>query len=211
MSLSRLGLAMGLLLASAVGIVVGVRLTLPSADFPEQPHVGVDINLISDMVLAGIATCGFAAFFNTPWRELRIAALGGVAGHGLRYLALEKGVPLEVATFFGGLVVGALAAWMARATRAPVAVIAFAGAVTMIPGVSFYLALGESLRLMRLSDVSNPGLAASTLSHAIEGCVVVSGLAFGLVLGIRGMQWIAEIGIDRSITISRAENDAPRR
>lgn len=199
MSLSRLGLAMGILLASALGIVIGVRLSLPGAAFPEQPAGGSGLNLISDMCLAGIATCGFAAYFNTPWRQMRLAAIGGMVGHGLRYMALDHGISLEVATFFGGLSVGAISTWMAHSTRAPVAVIAFAGAVTMIPGSSVYHALAEALRLARLNGASNPGLAASMLSSAIEGCVVVGGLAFGLVLGSRGINWLCARNVESQL------------
>jgi uncharacterized membrane protein YjjB (DUF3815 family) len=190
-SVTRLGLAVGILLASALGIVLGVRLTIPDG-FPEQAFIATNLNLFSDMVLAGIATCGFAAFFNAPWRQLIMAALGGMAGHGLRYLALENGSQLETATFFGGLVVGAIAAWMARSSRAPVAVIAFAGAVTMIPGSSIYRALAGALRLARLEDGNDPLLVSRTLSHAFEAFVVVGGLALGLVLGIRTVRWLAE-------------------
>jgi uncharacterized membrane protein YjjP (DUF1212 family) len=193
MSLSRLGLATGILLASALGIVIGLRLILPDADFPEQSLDPIKLNLIADMILAGITTCGFAAGFNTPWRQLRLAIIGGAAGHGVRYVALASGLSLDVATFFGGLVVGAISAWMVRRTRAPVAVIAFAGAVTMIPGLSLYSALRGSLRLARLTDSSDPALAASTLSNAFEGFAVAIGLALGLVLGIRGLLWLADM------------------
>jgi uncharacterized membrane protein YjjP (DUF1212 family) len=185
MSLSRLGLATALLLASALGLVVGIALTIPGATFPEQSAGGDHLNLVSDMVLAGIATCGFAAFFNTPWRHMGMAAAGGMAGHGLRYLALQAGFQVEAATFFGGLVVGAISAWMAGASRAPVAVIAFAGAVTMIPGSTLYRGLAGALQLARLADKSDAALAASTLGHIVQGSVIVAGLALGLVLGIR--------------------------
>lgn len=191
-SLSRLGLAMGILLASALGIVIGVRLILPSTDFPSQPARSVDLNLVSDMLLAGIATCGFAAFFNTPWRQMWTAALGGMVGHGLRFVALDFDFPLDTATFFGGLAVGSIAAAMARSSRGPVVVIAFAGAVTMIPGSSFYRALGGALQLARLDGGSEPELVESTLSYALEGLIVVCGLALGLILGIRGMRWLLE-------------------
>ncbi len=110
-----------------------------------------------------------------------------MAGHGLRFLALEAGLPVETATFFGGLVVGAVSAWMARSTRAPapVAVIAFAGAVTMVPGSNLYRALGGALQLARLADGSDPTLAATTLSQGLQGAVIVAALALGLVLGTR--------------------------
>lgn len=191
-SMARLSLAMGILIASALGIVIGARLTLPTGALPSLAAVGPELNLLSDMILAGIATCGFAAYFNVPWRQMGLAAIGGMAGHGVRFLALENGFPLETATFFGGLVVGAVAACIATSIRAPVAVMAFAGAVTMIPGSSFYRALGGALRLARESNGNREELAAMTLSHACQGLAVVGALAIGLILAIRCVLWVAE-------------------
>src|SRR5262249_44673270 len=103
MSLARLGLATGLLLASAAGIVLGIELTPPAPVVAGQGADTDRLNLALDVVLAGVVTCGFAVFYNTAWRHLWMAMLGGMAGHGLRYLALEAGYRLEVATFLGGL------------------------------------------------------------------------------------------------------------
>jgi uncharacterized membrane protein YjjP (DUF1212 family) len=184
MSLSRLGLAAGILLASGLGVVLGVELTLPGP-LPEQGGNADHLNLASDMVLAGIVTCGFAVFYNTAWRQLWMAVLGGMAGHGLRFLALEAGGSLEAATFLGGLTVGAVSAWMARSSRTPVAVIAFAGAVTMIPGLSLYRALAGVLKMARLPDIMDTKTVVETLGNAFQGCLVVSGLALGLIVGAR--------------------------
>jgi uncharacterized membrane protein YjjB (DUF3815 family) len=137
------------------------------------------------MVLAGIVTCGFAVFYNTAWRHLWMAAVGGMAGHGLRFLALKTGCRLEAATFLGGLTVGGISAWMARSSKTPVAVIAFAGAVTMIPGLNLYRALGGALQLARMREAADPGMMAETLGNALQGCLVVSGLALGLILAAR--------------------------
>jgi uncharacterized membrane protein YjjB (DUF3815 family) len=191
MSLARLGLATGILLASAAGIVLGVELTL-SDPVPADQVAGLDhLNIVSDVVLAGIVTCGFAVFYNTPCRQLWMATLGGMAGHGLRFLAMEVGCRLEAATFLGGLAVGVISAWMARSCRMPVAVIAFAGAVTMIPGLQIYRALAGALRLARLAKMTDPATVAETLGNAFQGCIVVSGLVLGLILGARAMRSLA--------------------
>jgi uncharacterized membrane protein YjjP (DUF1212 family) len=188
MSLSRLGLATGVLLASALGIIVGVELTVPGPVFSEQATGADRLNLISDMTLAAIVTSGFAVFYNTPWRRLWMAAAGGMVGHGLRFLALQAGCGLEAATFLGGLAVGVIAAWMARFSKTPVAVIAFAGAVTMIPGLSLYRALAGAVQLGRLPDIPDPGAAARTIGYAWQGCLVAGALALGLILGARVVQ-----------------------
>jgi uncharacterized membrane protein YjjP (DUF1212 family) len=187
MSMARLGLAAGILLASALGIVLGIELTLPGP-LPSEPGVSADrLNLVSDMVLAGIVTCGFAVFYNTPWRQVGLAAVGGMVGHGLRFLALEAGCRLEAATFLGGLAVGVVSGWMARSSKTPVAVIAFAGAVTMMPGLQIYRALGGTLQLVRLMNETDPAAMAGTLGNASQACLVVSGLALGLIFGVRAV------------------------
>jgi uncharacterized membrane protein YjjP (DUF1212 family) len=184
MNMARLGLAAGIL-ASALGIVLGIELTLPGPLLPEQGTGADHLNLFSDMVLAGIVTCGFAVFYNTAWRPVGLAVLGGMAGHGLRFLALEAGFRLEAATFLGGLAVGVVSAWITRSGKLPVAVIAFAGAVTMMPGLNMYRALAGTLQLARLMNEAEPAAVAGTLGNAIQACLVVSGLAAGLVLGTR--------------------------
>ncbi len=188
MSLSRFGLAAGILLASSLGIVLGVELTLPEPSFAGQTSAADHLDFVTDVALAAVVTCGFAVFYNTAWGHLWMAILGGMLGHGVRFLALEAGYRLEVATFLGGLTVGALAAWMARFSRTPVAVLAFAGAVTMIPGLSVYRALAGALQLARVPDGIDPRTADQALGYALQGCLVVSALALGLVLGARAVQ-----------------------
>jgi uncharacterized membrane protein YjjP (DUF1212 family) len=189
MALARLGLAIGILMASAAGIVLGVELTLPDFGATDQSRSSDDLNLFSDMLLAGIATCGFGMFYNTAWRQLGLATVGGMAGHGLRFLTHEAGCRLEAATFLGGLVVGLVSAWIARSQKVPVAVIAFAGAVTMIPGLQIYRALGGAVQLARQQDIADPGMLAGTLGCAFQACLIVSALALGLVLGARAASW----------------------
>jgi uncharacterized membrane protein YjjP (DUF1212 family) len=185
MSMARLGLAAGILLASALGIVLGIELTLPGPLPTDQAANADHLNLLSDVVLAGIVTCGFAVFYNTAWLQVGMAAVGGMAGHGLRFLALEAGCRLEAATFLGGLAVGVVSGWMARSGKTPFAVIAFAGAVTMMPGLHLYRALGGALQLARLTNETDPAALAATLGNASQACLVVSGLALGLIFGAR--------------------------
>jgi uncharacterized membrane protein YjjB (DUF3815 family) len=187
MSMARLGLAAGILLASALGIALGVELTLPGSLPPDEGANEDHLNLVSDMALAGIVTCGFAVFYNTAWRQVGMAVVGGMVCHGLRFLALESGYRLETATFLGGLAVGAVSGWMARSGKTPVAVIAFAGAVTLMPGLHIYRALGGALQLARLTTETDPAAMAGTLGNASQACLVVSGLALGLIFGARAV------------------------
>jgi uncharacterized membrane protein YjjP (DUF1212 family) len=191
MSLARLGLALGILLASTLGIAVGVELTLPGP-LPGYQATHTDHrDLWSDMALAGVVTCGFAVFYNSAWAQLWMATVGGMAGHGLRLLALEAGDSLQVATFMGGLAVGAVSAWMARTRKTPVAVIAFAGAVTMMPGLHIYRTLAGAVQLAQQGEQMAPAAVAETIAYGLQVCLVVGGLALGLVLGARTVQALA--------------------
>jgi uncharacterized membrane protein YjjP (DUF1212 family) len=185
MCLSRLGLATGILLAGALGVVLGIELTVPDPFFVEQGARADRLNLAARVALAGVVTFGFAVFYNATWRQLGMAVTGGMAGNALRLLALELGCRLEAATFLGGLAVGAVAAWMARSSRTPVAVIAFAGAVTMIPGLNLYRALGSALQLARSAATAEPSAVAAALGNAFQAALVVSLLGLGLILGAR--------------------------
>jgi uncharacterized membrane protein YjjP (DUF1212 family) len=188
MSIARLVLATGILLSSAAGIILGVELTVPMPIAADQTANTDRFNLVSVMALAGVSTCGFAIFYNTAWRHLAMAIVGGVAGNATRFLALEADCRLEAATFLAGLVVGIIAGWSVRFHRLPVAAIAFAGAVTMIPGLNIYRAIVGTVQIARQGGAADPQSLAETLGNAFRGCVVVGGLTLGLLLGARLMQ-----------------------
>src|SRR5262249_44042294 len=185
MSMARLGLAAGILLASALGIVLGIELTVFQPLAAGADGAAEKLNLLSDMILAGIVTCGFAAYYNTPWAQVAMAVVGGMAGHGLHFIALQANWTAEAATLAGGLTVGVVSAWIARSNRTPVAVIAFAGAVTMMPGLQMYLALGGALKLARLENAADLPTIAVTVGNALQAAVVVGALSLGLIVGAR--------------------------
>jgi uncharacterized membrane protein YjjP (DUF1212 family) len=197
MCLSRLGLATGITLASALGIALGVEVALPGPLFPEPSAHNGHLNLFSDMAFAGIVTCGFAVFYNTAWRHVGMAVIGGMASHGIRFLALQAGCRVEAATFFGGLSVGAISALMAHSAKTPVAVIAFAGAVTMIPGVNLYSAMAGALQIARSPHSAGLELISVTSGASIQAGVIVAGLVLGLILGARLIQTILKDFSDR--------------
>jgi uncharacterized membrane protein YjjP (DUF1212 family) len=191
MAVSRLTLATGIVIAAALGIIVGVRVIL--SEFPPAAQPDADrLNLARDMVLAGIVTCGFAAAYNTRWPHLAQAAVGGMFGHGLRYVALAAGWQLDAATLLGGMGVGVIAALISRSTKAPFAAIAFAGAVTMMPGLSIYRALGGAVQLARRPELKRDDILAATLGEGCEAFMVVGGLVLGLVVASRTVRLLAE-------------------
>lgn len=190
MGMARLALAAGILLASAMGLVVGATLTLAGVDLPQQARErATELSLPVDMVLAGVATYGFAMYFNASWLQVCMAVVSGMIGHGGRFIALASGYSLEAATLFGGIAVGCVAAWMTRSGKTSVSVVAFAGAVSMVPGLHLYHAIQGAWRLAHMSDhVNATETVARTVGLGWQGCGAMCALALGLVLGVRGAQ-----------------------
>jgi uncharacterized membrane protein YjjP (DUF1212 family) len=184
MSLARLGLATGITVASALGIVLGLELTL-AGPVPDEIIAADHLNLVIDMILAGMVTFGFAVFYNGSWKHVGLAMVGGSVGHGIRYLALEAGRGLEVATFLGAAAVGLVCSWIARSFKIPFAVVAFAGAVTMMPGVQMYRGLSGAIRLANLRDAADITVVAGTIGSALQASMVVGALVLGLVVAAR--------------------------
>jgi uncharacterized membrane protein YjjB (DUF3815 family) len=185
MSIARLALSASILIAIALGVVVAVEIIFPGLP-PLEDNAKADyLNVATDMLLAGVVTIGFAVYYNTAWAHVGLATIGGMAGHGLRFLALGAGWGLVPATFVGGAAVGVIAAWIGRSYRIPLAVAAFAGAVTMMPGLQIYRALSGSLRIARLNDAADRTLIAGTLGNALQSWLVVIALAIGLIIASR--------------------------
>ncbi len=185
MAVVRLALAISIVMAATLGAVVGIELLL--GDFPTAAPANDArrVTLLLDLILAGIVTCGFAAAYNTAWPHLAIAAGGGMIGHGLRYVALAAGSRLDAATFLGGLGIGIVSGLLVRATKTPFAVIAFAGAATMMPGLQVYRALGGAFQIAHLKEAGDPTAMAVALGNALQASIVLGALALGLVIGAR--------------------------
>jgi uncharacterized membrane protein YjjP (DUF1212 family) len=193
MSMARFGLATGILIATAIGIALGIQLTLREFPLVEQSVKSEHLNVFVDMFLAGIVTIGFAVFYNTTWPHTGMAAAGGIVGHGLRFLATEAGWGLVPATFIGGLAVGVMSTWIVRLYKIPFAVIAFAGAVTMMPGLQIYRAIGGSMKLARLNESAELSTIAATSANAWQACFVVIALALGLIVASRAVLTLAPV------------------
>ena len=180
----RLALATGLLVATALGVVLGARLTLGWTPLEAGTSQGLPLTFALDVALAGVAACGFSAFYNAPWRVLWVSLLCGMVGHGVRYASLGQGLTIATATLAGCFVVGLMADLMASRRGLPFSAVAFAGAVPMMPGLFIYQAIAGALRLST-ADQPDPALAAATLAHAVTSTLVVAALVLGLVLGAR--------------------------
>ena len=180
----RLGLAMGILIATALGVALGGWLTLGPVTLSVSPSEAVSLTLPLDVALAGVAACGFSAFYNAPWRVLWVSILCGMVGHGLRYMCLDH-LSVEISTLFACLAIGLIANASADRLRLPFSAVAFAGAVPMMPGVFMYQSIAGAMRLSAAGTAADPALAAATLALSFKSVFVVGAMAIGLLLGAR--------------------------
>ena len=180
----RLGLATGILIATALGVVLGGFLTLGPATLSTSPSEAIQLTLALDAALAGVAACGFGAFYNAPWRVLWVSILCGVVGHGLRYLCLDH-MSVEISTLFACLAIGLIANAAADRLHLPFSAVAFAGAVPMMPGVFIYQSIAGAMRLSAAGTAADPALAAATLALSFKSVFVVGAIALGLLIGAR--------------------------
>lgn len=184
-AIPRLGLACAILVAAAMGIFLGGWLTLGMTTVPPWKGSAVPIPLWLDVVLAGVASCGFGAFYNAPWRVLWTSIACGMVGHGIRYLCLAAGVPLEVSTLFACLAIGVMAARMVDSLNVPFAAIAFAGAVPMMPGVLMFQSIGGAMEIAFAGANAPLEMVSSTLASMFKSAFVVGSMGMGLLLGGR--------------------------
>jgi uncharacterized membrane protein YjjP (DUF1212 family) len=182
--LCRLVLATGILIATALGVVLGGWLTLGPAMLSTSPSEAMPLTLPLDMTLAGVAACGFGAFYNAPWRVIWVSILCGMVGHGLRYVGLEH-LGISISTLFGCLAIGLIANTAAIRMRLPFSALAFAGAVPMMPGVYIYQSMAGAMRLSAAGTGADPALAAATLALSFKSAFVIGAMTLGLLVGAR--------------------------
>jgi uncharacterized membrane protein YjjB (DUF3815 family) len=141
--------------------------------------------LVPLSAFAGAASCGFAVFYNAPWRIVWISVGCGVLGYSMRGLGLEWGAGLPASTFLASLGIGIAAGVASLRLRLPFASLAFAGAVPMIPGVLIYQSIAAAMRLSAAGGAADPTLAVAVLSPFLQASFVVAAMAIGLVAGLR--------------------------
>ncbi|MBS1210236.1 MAG: yjjP [Proteobacteria bacterium] len=179
----RLGLSAGILVAAAMGIFLGGWLTLGMTTVPPWTGSAQPIPLWGDVLLAGVASCGFGAFYNAPWRVLWTSIACGMVGHGIRYLCLINGMQLEIATLFACVAIGFMAIRWVGSMRIPFAAVAFAGAVPMMPGVLMFRSIGGAMEIAFAGAEASLTLVAGTLANIFKAGFVVGSMGMGLLAG----------------------------
>lgn len=181
--LCRLLLAFGILMASAIGVLLGAVLELDLWTLSESATNRLELTLLVDVICAGVAACAFGAFYNSPWRMLGISIACGMAGHGLRFLALAEGAGLPFATFLACGLIGLLVGTAAKRLRLGFSAIAFAGAVPMMPGTLLYRSIVGAIHVAIAGTGADPADAARTFALGLQAALVVGAMVAGLFGG----------------------------
>jgi uncharacterized membrane protein YjjB (DUF3815 family) len=98
---------------------------------------------------------------------------------------MEQGVSQEIATLFGCLVIGLIAAAAVERLHLPLAALAFAGAVTMMPGAFIYESIAGAVQMSTAGRDVDPALAAITLALSVKAAFVIGAMVIGLLAGAR--------------------------
>ncbi|MGL6261406.1 threonine/serine exporter family protein [Vibrio sp. WXL210] len=136
--------------------------------------------LLEDMLLASIPAIGFAMLFNVPQRALFYCALGGAIGHGLRFLLLEYGVPIEWATFAAATTVSVIGIYWSQRFLAHPKVFTVAAMIPMVPGVYAFKAMIALIEIQYIG-YSEP-LMAMLVENFLAAIFIITALAVGLAL-----------------------------
>ncbi len=184
-SVFRLVLGMSIVFAGALGAILGGWLTLSTAPVGSGPATPIPITLALDVVLASIAAAGVGISYNSPARALWISILCGLVGHGLRFVCMKEGIGLAAATLVGCFAIGVISDIAVKRLRLPFTAVAFAGAVTMMPGLLLYESIMGAIRLGVVGKEGDAMLLTATFAPLFRAILVVSAMTIGLLLGGR--------------------------
>jgi uncharacterized membrane protein YjjP (DUF1212 family) len=184
-SVFRLVLGMSIVFAGALGAILGGWLTLSAAPVGSGPATPIPITLALDVVLASVAAAGVGISYNSPARALWISILCGLVGHGLRFICMKQGIGLAAATLVGCFAIGVISDIAVKRLRLPFTAVAFAGAVTMMPGLLLYESIVGAIRLGIVGKEGDAMLVTATFAPLFRAILVVSAMTIGLLLGAR--------------------------
>lgn len=138
------------------------------------------LDLLTDMLLAAVPAVGFGMLFNVPTHVLANCAVLGALGHGLRFLLLQLGIPIEVGTLVAASCISFVGVWRGRKLRAHPKVFTVAAVIPMIPGVPLFTAL------ITVQQIYQHGASEELLSLAINAglraAIIVAALGVGLAM-----------------------------
>jgi uncharacterized membrane protein YjjP (DUF1212 family) len=177
---ARIAYAVVTVLVICTGLLTG--LSLGDVSFP----VSVPLHLVPleyDVVAAGMAVAGFGTLFGLTWRMLPIPIAIGMLAHASRWGMISMlGVSAPTGALGACLIVGCIAAPLARRLHLPFAAFAFASSVSLMPGAFVFRMAGGLVELTTLGGKSPVELLLDTIADGATALLVVMAMAFGLIV-----------------------------
>lgn len=140
----------------------------------------IALEVFQDVLLAAVPAVGFGLLFNVPTAVLANCALLGGAGHGLRFLLVRSGVPMELATLLAASAISFVGVLRAQRLRAHPKVFTVAAVIPMIPGVPLFTALITIQQIYERG--ANQELLTQAINSGLRAFFIVGALALGLAM-----------------------------
>ncbi|WP_159449239.1 threonine/serine exporter ThrE family protein [Demequina sp. NBRC 110055] len=169
--IQRIAYGTMIVLAAGVSVWAVSQLTVLETAPRSVEHGSLAVSVALWAIPSFFGVLGFALMFNSPWRLAVTAALIGALANTGRLWAIDGGAETQIATALACLLVGCLAAWMARGGRFPVITLSVPAVLVMIPGVPAHEALVNL----------NSGDYAAATAGILEVSLVMLSIMVGLV------------------------------
>ncbi|MCW3789037.1 threonine/serine exporter family protein [Plebeiibacterium sediminum] len=139
------------------------------------------LQIIERMIWPGLAAVGFAILFNVPQRTLLLIFGMGAACGVTKFMSMELGLEVVLATFLAAIVVGFLSIPAADNKHSPMYVFAIPSIISMIPGAFSYRAMLGLIKLTgHLSTEEYIQVMQETTSNGLKAVFVLLSIAVGV-------------------------------
>ncbi|RRJ95270.1 threonine/serine exporter [Opitutaceae bacterium TAV4] len=143
------------------------------------------IAVLCDISLAFLVAVGWSVLFGTPGRVLWVAGLLGGFGHCFRFVLLEAGVGLVLATLLASVLIGLTGIFMAHRVDHPPVVFTMPACITMVPGLYAYRSMLGGIKVTDETILrENPTLLAEIAHNIMLTFSLLATLAIGISVGV---------------------------
>ncbi len=141
--------------------------------------------VLRDISLAFLVAVGWSILFGTPRRIVWIAGLLGGAGHCFRFILLEAGVGLVLATLLASVLIGLAGIFLAHRVNHPPVVFTMPACITMVPGLYAYRSMLGGIKVTDENILrENPALLAEIAHNVMLTFSLLATLAIGISVGV---------------------------